>query len=186
MIVNLEFQVKLGPALPAMPVSTVTGGALPLELRGIPAYLAGNEVTGVNVTVTNAQGVPATAPARRVGGAWHVLFAASNFTAWGDVAKGVRIHATVAHADGTSSEITVAMADLAIVPADASAVHGGGDAGYVAKGSDIYLKSQVVDGVQHYVKQVMAYDADIGWGAMWTGDYILSAEGEFVLVESGE
>lgn len=184
MIVDLTLQGKYGPAFPAMPVSTVTGGALPLELLGIPAYLAGNEVTGVTVTVTNAQGVPATAPARRVGGVWYVLFAASNFTAWGDVAKGVRFSVTVAHDDGTSSDITLAMADLTIAPADASAVRGGGDAAYVAKGSDIYLKSEVVDGVQHYLKQKMVHDPDIGWGATWIGDYVLTAEGEYVEVGS--
>lgn len=182
MIVELDLQVKHGLALPAMPVSTVTDSALPLEIRGIPAWIAGNEVTGVSVTVTNANGVPATAPARNANGVWYVLFAASNFTAWGDVAKGVKFAAAVAHGDGSSSEVVLAVADLSIVPSSPSAVKGGGDAAYVAKGSDVYLKSTVVDGVQHYVKQTMAYDPDIGWGAIWDGDYILSAEGEFVEV----
>lgn len=38
---------------------------------------------------------------------------------------------------------------------------------------DLYVKSRIVDGVQHYVKQVMAYDNDMNaWGAEWTGDYV--------------
>jgi Mn-containing catalase len=56
---------------------------------------------------------------------------------------------------------------------------------YVVKGSDVYLKSEVVAEVQHYVKQVMSYDPEIGWGADWTGDYIL-ADGEFIPVNAEE
>ncbi len=50
---------------------------------------------------------------------------------------------------------------------------------YYRIGSDLYFKSYSKGGVQHYVKQTMSHDEEIGWGADWTGDYIL-VDGEFV------
>lgn len=49
------------------------------------------------------------------------------------------------------------------------------DGNYVTMGADQYIKSEIVDGVQHYKKVVLAYDADMeDWGFNLTGDYILS------------
>ena len=49
----------------------------------------------------------------------------------------------------------------------------------VVKGSDVYVKSSVVGGVQHYVRQSMVYDEEMAaWGAEWVGDYVLEG-GEF-------
>ena len=42
-----------------------------------------------------------------------------------------------------------------------------------------YFKSYSKDGVQHYVRQVMSHDEDIGWGADWVGDYVI-VDGKFV------
>lgn len=42
-----------------------------------------------------------------------------------------------------------------------------------------YFKSYSRDGVQHYVRQVMSYDEEIGWGADWVGDYVI-VDGKFV------
>ena len=43
-----------------------------------------------------------------------------------------------------------------------------------AIGGDVYHKSKVVNGVQHYKKEVISYDDDMGdWGASYVGDYII-------------
>ena len=53
MKINLNIQMENKLTLPVMPVGIYTGSALPLEIVGIPALMAGGVVSGVNVTVTN-------------------------------------------------------------------------------------------------------------------------------------
>lgn len=182
MKVNLNIQMENMLTLPVMPVGIYTGSALPLEIVGIPALMAGGIVAGVNVTVTNADGIQVTGAASPVGGAWYALFAASNFASYGDVMAGIKIDATIERRDGTTATVTVGVADLEIKAASANAAPGAPSSMVQVKGGDIYVKSQMVEGVQHYVKQTVSFDADIGWGADWTGDYILGSDGEFVEV----
>ena len=183
MKINLNIQMENMLTLPVMPVGIYTGSALPLEIVGVPAMMAGGVVSGVSVPVTNADGVPLTGEAVAVGGAWMVLFAASNFANYGDVMAGVKIDAVVARRDGTTAVVTVGVADLKIKAASANATAGTPSNMVAVKGSDVYCKTQVVNGVQHYVKQVMSHNPEIGWGADWTGDYILGSDGNFVEVE---
>lgn len=57
---------------------------------------------------------------------------------------------------------------------------GADSSGCVQKGDVLYVRSKVVDGVQHYVAQTMTYDEDMkAWGADWTGDYVL-VDGSFI------
>lgn len=182
MRIDLSIQAERGFALPVMPVTTYSSSALPVEVTGLPARIIGGEVSEVSITVVNADGAPVTARAFRSCGGWAALFAGLNFEHYGDVRRGVRIQATVVHPDGSTATVTVGVADLWILPVGEGAVKGSPAVSYVTKGSDVYLKSEVVDGVQHYLKQKMVHDPDIGWGAVWTGDYILSAEGEYVEV----
>ena len=183
MKINLNIQMENMLTLPVMPVGIYTGSALPLEIVGIPATMAGGVVSGVSVTVTNADGIPVTGAANAVGGSWMALFAASNFTSYGEVKYGVKIEVTVERRDGTTATITVGVADLSIKAANANATPGTPVSHYAVKGGDLYIKTQVVEGVQHYTKQTMAHDAEIGWGAEWHGDYIMDASGNFVEVE---
>lgn len=45
---------------------------------------------------------------------------------------------------------------------------------------DIYMKSEVIDEVQHYKKLVLEYDSDMeGWGLNFSGDYVIN-NNEFV------
>ena len=46
--------------------------------------------------------------------------------------------------------------------------------------SGVYLPSNLINGVQHYAKQIMRYDADMAaWGAEWEGDYtFVDGDGE--------
>lgn len=183
MKINLNIQMENRLTLPVMPVGVYTGSALPLEIVGIPAMMAGGVVSGVSVTVTNADGIPVTGAAAAVGGTWMILFAASNFANYGYVIGGVKIDTTVARRDGTTAVITVGVIDFEIKAASANATAGTPSNMVAVKGSDVYVKSRMVGGVQHYVKQEMSFDPEIGWGADWTGDYMLGSDGQFVEVE---
>lgn len=182
MKINLNIQMENMLTLPVMPVGIYTGSALPLEIVGIPAMMAGGGVSGVSVTVTNADGIPVTGTAEIIGGTWMILFAASNFANYGEVMAGIRIDATVERRDGTTAIVTVGVADLNIKAASADATAGTPSNMVMVKGGDIYCKSQMVGGVQHYVKQVISHNPEIGWGADWTGDYVLGSDGQYVEV----
>lgn len=183
MKVLLKLQAEADQTLPPMPVSVYTGSALPLELVGIPAKMAGGEVLGVSVTVTNADNQPLTGQCFKVGAEWYTLFAAAGFTNYGFVKQGVKFDVTVKRADGSTAVVTIGVADFEVKPASPNAVAGQPSQGYVVKGGDIYCKSKMVGGIQHFVKQSMSYDPKIGWGADWGGDYVLSADGQYVPYE---
>lgn len=180
MKIHLKLQAEADQTLPPLPVKVYTGSALPLELVGIPEKMAGGEVLGVSVTVTNADGQPLTGECAKVGAEWYTLFAAAGFTNFGFVKQGVKFDVTVKRADGSTAVVTIGVADFEVKAASPSAVAGKPSSAYVVKGGDLYVRSEVRDGVQHYVKQSMSYDPEIGWGAEWVGDYILTADGEFV------
>lgn len=58
----------------------------------------------------------------------------------------------------------------------------GGGSGDVALGGDQYFKSEIVDGVQHYKRVEIRYDADMAdWGFVLVGDFVLE-DGEMVEV----
>lgn len=178
MTIKLNIQDAYGSGLPVMPVRHLTGGALALRIEGIPARISGSPVAEVALNLTNADGIEVGAICDFRDGAWTATFAASNFASYGTVKRGLRISADT----DEESDIMLGAADLVIEASSADAVPGDPAAHYAVMGGDIYLKTQVVDGVQHYTKQTMAYDPDIGWGAEWSGDYILTAGGEFVEV----
>lgn len=154
-----------------------TGSALPVAIR-MPTKVGGADVTGVKVYATNADGVELSAVCELVKGVWRTLFSASGFTNYGFVTNGFRVEVTLAAGDVTSSIRYVG--DLEVKKETADARPGLPSSFYVVKGDKMYLRSQIVNGVQHYVEQAMEFDPDIGWGANWTGDYILDADGNFV------
>jgi len=179
MKIDLSLQFEHDQTLPVMPVKVNTGSALPLELCNVPKWLAGGVVKDVTVELVNADGEPLSAPCEKVGYMWSVLFAASNFANYGYVSCGFRVVATVQRSDLSTFGVSVG-GDLEIVAASALAMPGDPSAAYQVSGGDIYQKIDVRDGVQHYVKQTMVYDARVGWGASWGGDYIKTADGKFV------
>ena len=146
MTLNLRYQAK-DPSLPTAPLRTFAGSALALDLL-VPQAIAGEPLAGVAVTIVNADGY---------------------------VTNGFRAVATLGTGEATHETI-LAVGDLDIRAASATAIPGDVAASLQTKGGDIYCKTTVVDGVQHYAKQTIAYDADMGaWGATWSGDYILVA-----------
>ena len=176
MTLDVSYQVQHDMSLQPLPVKMNTGSALPLEIIGIPSQLGGEDVIGVTVTVTNPDGVSATGAAEFSFGAWRVRFAAALFAAYGTVLRGVKISVYTAN-----STTVVALADLVVAAANADAVAGNPGAHYQAKGGDTYFKSEVIDGVQHYKRVTIGYNARLGvWGYNDPeGDYILDSNGDF-------
>ena len=177
MTIDLTLQMRHDPTLPTMPVKVNSGSALPIELVGIPGRISGGEVKAVTVEIVNADGQPISAACERVGETWAVLFAASNFERYGFVRFGFRVIAQVAAGDTTFG--VSCGGDFEVAASSPSAEPGNPTAGYQIAGDDIYQKSYVADGVQHYVKQSVVYDERVGWGAVWGGDYVKKADGTF-------
>lgn len=165
---------------PLRPESVFTGSAYTAAVGGVPNEIDGYEITGVEVRVTNADGVPFTAGARLRGNVWLATFAATCFERYGFVKKGVLV-TLVGVADGEVQRWKRGCGDFEIVPDAESAVQGDPSQSFAVKGGDVYVKSYEDGGVQHYVRQTMVYDSEMAaWGAEWDGDYILNSSGEFV------
>lgn len=182
MKISLKNQIEVDPTLPVGPVNINTGSALRLELADIPTEMSGGTVAAVAVTITNADGaaVTGTATYNEDTGCWDILFAASNFASYGFVEYGLHVAVSVMVDDSTFTEIYVG--DFEVAQASASAMPGDPTASYVTKGGDQYLKTQVVDDVQHYTKLSMVNHEQLGWTLTTDGDYIL-VDGEFVEAE---
>lgn len=172
----------LNPAYPAKCVSVRTGSALPIEFCDVPFFYNGLRVTGVKVSVTNANGVAVEVPCEKRGARWFVQFAASNFVNYGYVSKGFKVTLQLKSDDDRCFDCVVSVGDVDISAASASAMPGNPGNFYMTKDGELYVRSHVIEGVQHFVKQEMVFDPDplLGWGAKWTGDYILSNAGDYV------
>lgn len=170
---------------PLRPESTFTGSAYTASIDGLAATLDGFLVTGVRVQVTNADGAPFTADAKLIDGVWSCTFSESCFVNYGFVAKGLKIVVTGRDSSGVTRTWTRGVGDFEVCADSASAVPGDPSSAFVVKGGDVYLKSEIVGEVQHYVKQTMVFDEEMdAWGANWSGDYIL-AGGEFIDADGG-
>lgn len=185
MKINLTQNVAIDPTLPIGPVRGFTNSSMFIEILGVPDKIGGCEVARVDVTVVNADGAPITGTAERDGCLRRILFAESNFRSYGTIENGVKVSVMLARPDGTSFLTVFGVGNVDIIKGDPSAEPGDQTRTFVVKGDDVYLKSEIVDGVQHYVVQVIEYDPEIGWGANWIGDYIL-VDGEFVEVADAE
>lgn len=179
MVVDLRYNTKK-PVLPLKCGTVFSGSALPVTLVGVPESRGGLRVCGVRVRVVNAAGMPVSAECFMQRGLWRCRFSAANFAVYGFVSQGMSVEFMLE--DGEVE--TVGVGDFEVVAANASAVKGEPSGVFMPKGDDVYFKSSVdEDGVQHYLKQKMVHDPDIGWGATWVGDYVLTAEGNFVEVK---
>lgn len=185
MRIAFDIQAGVDSTLPLMPIGVWTASALPLELEKIPSSLGGGTVTGVTVSVTNADGVTVRGECRKVGGSWLVLFAGSNFANYGTVVRGVRFDASVNRPDGSRAVVAIGIADLVIKPGSVHAVAGDPSSSVAHRGDDSYYKTYVQDGQQHYKRAEVVYDADMGdWGFELVGDYVLVG-GVFVEYSEG-
>lgn len=181
MNIHLKTQLERDNTLPLTLIRINTGSALPLTIKDVPSVYAGGILEDVAVAVTNADGVAITGDCEQADGTddWTILFAASNFAAYGAVKYGIKVTLTLRQ--GERIYPIVFAGDFEVVQASASAEPGDPTASYVTKGSDQYLKTQVVDDVQHYTKLAMVNHEQLGWTLTTDGDYIL-IDGEFVEV----
>ena len=168
----------LNSGLPLKPLNHFTGSALPVLVADVPLIRAGRTVTGVRVTVTNADGVETVAPCALGGMWWTCIFPASLFTSYGVVTAGLKVELVM----GAHTEI-IAIGDIDFRRSTAEAQPGVPHDFVSMKGGDVFIKSRIVEGVQHYAKQTIRYDEEMGaWGAEWTGEYVLDQSGNFVEV----
>lgn len=166
---------------PLQPESVFTGSAYTAAIQNVPKSIDGYEITGVEVRVTNADGVPFTAAARLRGYLWLATFAASCFANYGHISKGLLITLIGTGDDGEVQRWKRGCGDFEVVPDTVGTEPGDPSQSFVLKGGDVYVKSYTDGGVQHYLKQTMVYDSEMAaWGAEWDGDYVLGSSGEFV------
>ncbi len=178
MIIDITYQINSDPTLQPLPVKINTGSTLALDIIGIPNEIAAENVKGVEVSITNPDGISATGNAEKIGNLWCVRFSSSLFASYGTVLRGIKISVI------TATGPTVVFADLVVVAANADAVPGNPGNHYQTAGGDIYVKSEIVGGVQHYKLLTIGYNDRLGtWGFNDPeGDYILDANGNFFAV----
>ena len=163
------------PDWPFMPIVVPCGSSRTIGVIGLKSKF-GVKVTGCQIRVTNADGVALTKDCVKDGGAWCVTFPASHFQNYGTVKNGVVIFAVGKDESGNDQLWIERVGDLRVTPVDASSTPGG----TVEQPRDVYHKSEIVDGVQHYKREVLTYsERQRAWGAEYVGDYVFIG-GEFV------
>lgn len=187
MRIDITRQIRCGASFPLVPTPVYTGSALPIEVVGVPRLRGNSEVVGVRVAITNADGVTVTVGLEPRGdGSWCANFAAANFAAFGRVDNGVIVYLELLDIDAVATE-RIASGILDIIAGTPDARPGDPDAHYVAKGDDQFVKTAIVDGVQHYKRIVVTYVERMGdWGFDLEGDYILTDAGQFVPANTQE
>ena len=163
------------PDWPFVPVTVSCGSAHTIGVIGLKSKL-GVKVTGCRIRVTNADGIALTKDCAKDGSAWCVTFPASHFQNYGSVKNGVVVFAVGKDENGDDQLWIERVGDLRVSPIDASSTPGG----ETVSPRDVYLKTNIIDGVQHYKREVLTYSArQRAWGAEYEGDYIFVG-GEFV------
>ena len=166
------------PGWPFVPVTVACGSARTIGVIGLKGR-PGGTVTGCRIRVTNADGVALTKECVKKGGIWVATFPASHFQNFGKVKHGVVVY-SVGKDENDDDQVWIErVGDLRVMAVDAASDPG------VGMVRDVYLKSNVVDGVQHYKREVLTYsDLQGEWGAEYVGDYVFVA-GDFVPFTEG-
>lgn len=179
MLISIVDNISRDVSLPIGPYSVFTGSAVPVTVCGVPRERAGLAVVGCRVSIVNADGVRVTAACQRRCN-WCANFAASNFEGYGTVDNGVQVFLVLS--DGTNEHIELVASGMLFIKQANSEVRpgGGGSPDYQKKGDIEYLRAYILNGVQHYKRVEIAYDAVMDdWGFNLTGDYVL-VDGAFI------
>ena len=162
------------PDWPPIPLVVPCGSARTLGVIGLKSR-HGLNITGCRVRITNADGVSLSLDCVKDRGIWCVTFPASHFQTFGAVKNGVVVFA-VGRDERDAEQLWIArIIDLRVVAIDSSSSAGEGN-----MPRDVYHKSEVVDGVQHYKKEVLVYsERQRAWGAEYVGDFVFVG-GDFV------
>ena len=164
------------PYMPLGDINVPLGSAATLKIVDVPGVIGLDAVEGVDVRCVNVSDMALTIAAEKdSNGDWCVTFPSTFFIRDGLVENGLQIEVK------TGKEKYIAgVGSIAVGRYGAQVSRVGDGVAYSVKGDDIYVKTEIVDGVQHYAKQVVVWDADMNaYGATWTGDFILNSNGEF-------
>lgn len=166
-----------GQARPFLPIRVSCGSARTIGIVEMPRKQFGVTVTGCRVRITNADGVAVSKDCVWKDGAWVVTFPASHFNSYGDVKRGVVIFAVGKDETGADQLWVQRVGDLRVTPVDASSRPGEPS---TPIGGDTYIKSSIVEGTQHYKREILTYsEKQKAWGAEYVGDYVIIG-GEYV------
>jgi len=167
------------PDWPFMPLNVACGSSRTIGVVGLKSRL-GVMVTGCRIRITNADGVALTCDCEKQRGVWCVTFPASHFQNYGSVKNGVVVFAVGKDERGDDQLWIERVGDLRVSQVAASNEPGS------PSPRDVYIKSEVIDGVQHYKREVLAYsERQCAWGAEYVGDYIFVG-GEFMPFTEGQ
>ena len=168
------------PDWPFVPLWVPCGSSRTVGVTGLRSR-NGVTVTGCRIRVTNADGVALTQDCVKDGGVWVTTFPASHFRNYGSVKNGVVVF-SVGKDENDNNQLWIErVGDLRVSAVDASSTPGG----TVETPKDVYHKSEIVDGVQHYKKEVLTYSArQNAWGAEYVGDYVFIG-GDYVPFSEG-
>ena len=170
------------PDWPFIPLSVPCGSAKTLGVVGLKAKLPGVRVTGCRVRIVNADGTALVKTCRLERGIWVATFPASHFQHYGAVKNGVVVFADGVDEFGDPTTWIERVGDLKVTPIDADSAPGG----VPTVPPDVYHKSYVVDGVQHYKKEVLVYsERQNAWGVDFVGDYVFVG-GAFIEFNQGQ
>lgn len=171
MKIDITRNLEDNTGYPIGPIHVFAGSLLSLEILGVPRMREGHRVVNVEVVLTNANGETYRNPVEVIGWYRVVRFPAEALQTVGEVENGIAIY--FIYDDDSAEQIAAGQLVVANPTATWQPTQ------YEIRGSEIYVRSEVKDGVQHYVKQELVYDSDMqAWCAAWTGDYIL-VNGEF-------
>ena len=166
---------------PFMPVRVPCGSARTIAVAGC-AFRGGVRINGYSVRVTNPDGVSLTVECRKLNGCWVATFPASHFATYGTVKNGVVVFAAGTDERGVSQIWIERTGDLVVFQVAATETPGG----TVEAPKDVFHKSEIVDGVQHYKRETLTYSQrQQAWGVDFTGDYVFVG-GDFVPFTPGE
>ena len=156
------------PGWPFIPLDVPCGSARTVGVIGLQSR-DGVEVSGCKIQITNADGVAMMKDCVKEGAVWVVTFPASHFQSYGKVKNGVVIYAVGQDERGEDQLWIERVGDLRVTALDASSAPGG----ETVTPAEVFLKSEIVDGVQHYKREVLTYsERQRAWGAEYVGDYI--------------
>lgn len=158
------------PEWPFIPVAVMCGSARTIGVARLGSNLPGIRLTGCRVRIINVDGESMVKTCALDRGIWVATFPASHFQHYGTVKNGVAVFADGIDETGAPTTWIERVGDLKVEPIDADSVPGGET---VVPPADVYHKSEVIDGVQHYKREVLVYsERQHAWGADYVGDYV--------------
>jgi hypothetical protein len=165
------------------PLRAVSSSSITVLISNVPSRADGVNIESVEIKAVNVRGEVCEVVASKAGGNYIVTLPDTFFSLPGIVRSGLVVVAHGADVGGTTAKWILGIGDVEIIALDTGIVpmpENINAESFTKKGADTYVKTKVVNGVQHYCLQTMQYDEEMkAWGAVWSGDYILNDQGQF-------